>query len=132
MDLLSPELEERLSALSMGEGASFGMRDTLVLSFGDDGGVAKDVVDWDEPELRRESDGSDGPAPGVGDIAGYAWLCWMVCRWGGDMMDKDDATPVGMRRKGGASGRARLLATSVCWSASWYRGGGCVCDRPMG
>lgn len=69
MDLLSPELDERLSAFSTGDGASFGMREILVLSFGDDGGVAKAVVDWEEPELRRESDGSSGPAPGVGDIA---------------------------------------------------------------
>lgn len=69
--LLSPELEERLSASwSTGDGASFGMRDDKLvvrLSLGDEGGVAKEVFDCDEPELRRES---DGPAPGVGDIAG--------------------------------------------------------------
>lgn len=58
----------------MGEGAKRGMRDEerLRLScLGDEGGVAKGVVDWDweESELRREADG-DGPAPGVGDIAG--------------------------------------------------------------
>lgn len=50
-----------------GDDASFGMRDTPRSSFGDDGGVAK-VAEWDElPELRRER---DGPAPGVGDMAG--------------------------------------------------------------
>lgn len=83
--LLSPELELRLSAsaLSMedggtGEDVSLGMRETLLFSRGEDGGVAKVVVDWDEPELRRET---DGPAPGVGNIAGGALLC-EVASWG--------------------------------------------------
>lgn len=112
-----------------------GMRETLVESFGEEGGVAKEVVDWDEPELRREREReSDGPAPGVGDIAGEAWLWGKRC-CGEVWWIRRGRLVVEIKR--GWDGRARLEAAAavshVCvLLLRRCSGHASVSDRPVG